>query len=343
MNACRRSCIIQARGCTRREALLHSTHVGRPLEFEVHAQRGRFVLARTVSALGVILVLALGVGNGWSSTIRVPEDFATIGEAIESADPGDSISVAGGQYPGSLVITRPLHLVSRERRGAEIIAGTQGTHVIHFEKAGGPCTVQGFKINGEVRSSSGIDVDESSIRILDNEIVKTTTAIFLRKSEGEIADNDLNDNVGCSIHLRGSSPTIVRNVILDRVSAAILLIGKKTTPVIGGSPGNGNVFGPGQEISVRNETKNDINARYNQWNWSSTVEMNSRPFPSDVSGIFDKIDDPRFGSVDYGDWVAADSPSGSSRGSTVLIVVVAAAGAIVVTVVFARRARRSPA
>lgn len=295
-------------------------------------------MARTVSALGVILVLALGAGNGWSSTIRVPEDFATISEAIERADPGDSISVAAGQYPGSLVITRPLHLISRERRGAEIIAGTQGTQVIHFERAGGPCTVQGFMINGEIRSSSGIEVVESSIRILDNEIFKTTTAIFLRKSEGEIADNDLNDNVGCSIHLRGSSPTIVRNVILDRVSVAILLLGNKTTPVIGGSPGNGNVFGPGQEVSVRNETKSDINARYNQWNWSTTVEMNSRPFPSDITSIFDKFDDPRFGSVDYAEWGAAGSASGISRNSIVLIVVLAAAA--VIAVAMARRARR---
>lgn len=60
--------------------------------------------------LAVFALATLGFACGHSkATIRVPQDAATIAEAIARADPGDTILVGRGTYPGGYVVPRDRH------------------------------------------------------------------------------------------------------------------------------------------------------------------------------------------------------------------------------------------
>jgi hypothetical protein len=50
-----------------------------------------------VLAVGV-LAMALTAGSARADIINVPDDYETIQEAIEAADPGDEVVVAEGEY-----------------------------------------------------------------------------------------------------------------------------------------------------------------------------------------------------------------------------------------------------
>ena len=50
------------------------------------------------SALCLLAVVALVVPHARASSIHVPDDYATIQEAVDNAFPGDLILVLGGDY-----------------------------------------------------------------------------------------------------------------------------------------------------------------------------------------------------------------------------------------------------
>lgn len=290
--------------------------------------------------LATAVALAVGPGHCWSATLKVPEDHPTIAEALEEAAPDDRILVGPGRYEENLLITKPVQLISERKGGAEIVGRELAKHVVEFRAVEGAATIQGFKIDGLNRSGNGILVERSSVRILGNEIIRTSLAIEFRSAGGEVAENVFRGNPGGEIMLRGSSPPVVRNRFEGVAAVAMSIIGKKSQPVIGGSPGQGNVFGPGYDQLISNETKNDINAKYNEWNWSATVEMNAEPYPTNITAIRDRHDEVRLGSVDYRNWAGGGSSLGRTRlGAAVLLVVVA----VVVVLVLALRRRKASA
>ena len=293
-----------------------------------------------VLLLSAGVVLTLGFHPCDSKTLRVPDDHATLTEAIAAASPGDTVAVGPGQYPENLLIRAPLHLVSIPRRQAEIVGQEARQSVVSIEGVEGGVLVRGFRINGNVGSTAGVGGLESSVRVEDNEIYMSTNGVELRQCDGEIADNLFRNNFGTAIHLRGSSPRIVRNRFDDRASAAILVVGKNSRPVVGGAPGEGNVFGNGYGSEITNETKNEIDARYNQWSWSATLQMDSQPYPSNINAIYDEFDSQRFGKVDYRHWVSGEG-GGEPRlrvGLTVAVAIVAVA-IVSMLVVLGRRRR----
>jgi nitrous oxidase accessory protein NosD len=77
------------------------------------------------------VVMALVTVSAWSAasaaagTLRVPAQFATIQEAVDTAAPGDEIRVGPGEYCGA-VLTKPLTL--RAEGGATIVGCAEPHH-----------------------------------------------------------------------------------------------------------------------------------------------------------------------------------------------------------------------
>ena len=66
---------------------------------------------RAIRALALILALALPVtSSALVVVIHVPDDYATITEALAAAPDHAVIEIAGGTYPETLIVTRPVSL-----------------------------------------------------------------------------------------------------------------------------------------------------------------------------------------------------------------------------------------
>jgi len=289
------------------------------------------------SVMCATVILAIGGQAVWAGSVRVPVDYATISEALASAGAGDTVFVDPGQYPENLSISRSVHLIAEGDSTAEIVAQERATPAVHVESVREPCTVRGFKINGMYFASAGIQAEESFVDILSNEIKATTVGVFFRRSQGRIEDNLFRVNPGGALRLHGSSPLVVRNRFEDVAPMAIQIVGKDSAPVIGGRDGSGNVFGAGYSTLVSNETKNDIDARYNEWNWSATVEMKSQGYPSNITAIYDQLDDAGLGTVDFRNWVEGESAGGP--GGRMMWLIPVAVVVVLVWVLASRRAR----
>ncbi len=71
------------------------------------------------------------------STIRVPRDYPTVGEAVEAANPGDTILVAAGTYREYVYVNKSLRIIGE---------GAEKTVVSSFEITADNVTVNGFDV-----------------------------------------------------------------------------------------------------------------------------------------------------------------------------------------------------
>jgi OOP family OmpA-OmpF porin len=80
--------------------------------------------------LALVAVVLLS-GAAWAKEINVPGDFSKIQEALNAAEPGDVILIAGGDYTENLLITKSVTLQGAGRDFVRIVGdGTVPTVVI---------------------------------------------------------------------------------------------------------------------------------------------------------------------------------------------------------------------
>jgi parallel beta-helix repeat protein len=114
---------------------------------------------RTASIVTVLLVLAAPAA---ADTLKVPQDFATIGDAVAAAADGDTISVSKGTYLETVSVTVPnLKLVGKN---ATIDAQFAGT-CLNIEASG--VSVSGFTLangtNGIFASGDNISISKCKV------------------------------------------------------------------------------------------------------------------------------------------------------------------------------------
>lgn len=113
-----------------------------------------------------VLVLDTQSAKAEPTTIVVPDDYSTIQEAVDAADPRDTIYVRAGTYLEHVSINKGVFLLG-ENRITTIVDGEPRGTVIHVDASN--VIISGFTIqNGDY----GIYIDDSeSVHISDNHIV----------------------------------------------------------------------------------------------------------------------------------------------------------------------------
>jgi len=147
-------------------------------------------------------------------TIRVPQDYTTIQEAINQASPGDTIQVSAGTYREHLYINKTLTLKGENRENT-VIDGTAAGYVIKSEST--TVDISGFTI---INGSNGILLENCNGSILKQNIVNgfPQRGIWLHYSNSNIiSDNIVSDNLWRGIVLCGHSSknTVTCNTIKD--------------------------------------------------------------------------------------------------------------------------------
>ena len=123
--------------------------------------------------------------------IRVPEDFSRIQEAVDFANPGDTIKVAPGIYYENVDVTKPLTLVG-ENRSTTIIDGSGGLCCIDVEADN--VNISGFTLRNRDRGVRLRCSNNNSIS--DNTILNNGFGIWVESSN----NNSISENTVLSNH-----------------------------------------------------------------------------------------------------------------------------------------------
>ncbi len=161
-------------------------------------------------ALYLALFFAIPVAALWQTTYYVPDDFATIQEAVEAVINGDTIVARPGTYHENIdFVGKAITLRSDKGPDCTTIDGNQVASVVSFLAGEGPDSViEGFRLtNG--RGSGGPNASDGG-------------GVACMNSHPTIANNIISNNsaneFGGGISCFESSPKIIGNVIAGNVS-----------------------------------------------------------------------------------------------------------------------------
>jgi len=151
---------------------------------------------RALAGFGLVqipMVLFAALVTSSPLSIRIPEQYATIQQAIDAAPPFAIIHVAPGTYIESLTIDKPLSLIG-DAGGATRIGGDHTVTVIRVTGTHDVTLKQMTVVGGEY----GILVDESeSVAITDNHVLFAWFAgIRLSRASAQITGNEVHATMG---------------------------------------------------------------------------------------------------------------------------------------------------
>lgn len=304
-----------------------------------------------VAAIAVA-ALVLVVSPARAATLHVPADYPAIQAAVLAASAGDTVLVAPGRYRELIQMKDGVVLRSADGPDTTFIVSPCLAEKLIDERAvevpegcGRSTVIEGFSFDPDKCPGSAIYVDHADPTIRGNKMLPSWGwGINLRYSKALIEHNLIDAANTFGILVRASSPEIYNNEIRNCVPRAIVIVGKDSKPIIGGSPEHGNKL-YGNVRSVSNESVNDIDATWNDWGWETASEMDQKGYPADIVAIFDHNEESGEGAdrgtVDYRHWVSArDKPVPGAEpveGRSVPWVLIVAAGLAVGVVLVSRR------
>jgi nitrous oxidase accessory protein NosD len=195
-------------------------------------------IAKKFAALTFIFLMLLGavsvrLGNS-SKTIVVPDDYATISAAVNSASSGDTILVKSGVYYENVVITKSLTLIGEDSQTTTVIGtgGVERGQNTVFTLAADQAEISGFTIESLNYSTSsnyatGISVEGDGCTITGNNIHNTYYGIFCSlQSLTTISGNNITSNFKDGIRFCGGSLNkIYENNIVGNAKSGIAIEG----------------------------------------------------------------------------------------------------------------------
>jgi nitrous oxidase accessory protein len=189
-------------------------------------------------------------------------DFSKIQEALNAAEPGDVILIAGGDYPENLLITKSVTLQGAGRDFVSIVGdGTVPTVVISKAKN---VVISGVTItNGR----TGIEMADSSLTLSDAVLKRNIRrGLSAERSVVEIKDSEVLETQpdaegfqGSGIRIGDHSKVTITNVTVTGNARVGIAVGDSSEATITGSkvldtmPNASGAFGYGIEIAVNSK------------------------------------------------------------------------------------------
>lgn len=183
----------------------------------------------------IVLSFVLSPLLACAHTLRVPDDFELIQQAINASVTGDTIIVAPGFHSDGVgwihIDDKGIHVLSEG--GPDVttistfdITGVMGTCAFYIENVNDPCTISGFKMAGHrYGEMAGSEytvrlINATNVKICNNIFYKNigATVISMDDSSPIIEGNLFNDNEQCvkAIRMQGNcNPIITNNTVFN--------------------------------------------------------------------------------------------------------------------------------
>ncbi|MGZ4918099.1 MAG: right-handed parallel beta-helix repeat-containing protein [Halobacteriota archaeon] len=171
---------------------------------------------KSLSLAAVVLILFASIAlpaSAASLTVGPSGQYKTITDAVNAAQPGDTITLDPGTYVENVTITKPLTLRGEGSSATTMRAANPGQDVIRLQGTG--IRIEGMKISGAT-GASGVHVDHvSGFTVAGVAVRNTGRAVYLDgASNGEVSNSNLADN-GYGVYCDGAS----RNTIAGNVAS----------------------------------------------------------------------------------------------------------------------------
>jgi len=215
------------------------------------------LLSKTVSGLVLILVLTgmLTLAFNIQSTRAEPKtwtvdddgsaDFHTIQEAINAANPGDTIFVYNGTYYEKIVLNKRVLLVGEHPESTIIDGGGSYGSVVNIV-AVDKVKFTGFTVRNSGRDyylRAGIVISSSRNVVVGNKVVNNLNGIVVYGSSNTVSGNNITNN-GDGIYLYGSSNnTIAGNYVAYNGDGIVLIESSNNNTVVGNNVANNRYYG----------------------------------------------------------------------------------------------------
>jgi hypothetical protein len=175
----------------------------------------------TIAAVFVALSLMAGAALAEGKTLRVPEDFARIQDAMKEARRGDSVVVGPGRYEGPVDIKNGVILQSTDGPDVTTIVGFRWW-VVRMADADTVTALIGFTVMGGRAADRVVYCSGGGApRVLDNVIEKGWFGLSCEGSSPTVRNNVVRQNKQ-GVHCLRSSPLIVNNHITDNGRGMVL-------------------------------------------------------------------------------------------------------------------------
>jgi parallel beta-helix repeat protein len=175
-----------------------------------------------VKFLTAVLVLTVLLGFGSLSyadgkTHYVPKDFATLQEAINAAEDGDTISVADGTYKGNINFKGKSITLTSDSANT-VIEGTEAGSVVTIDSNS---TLSGFIITSKNIDARGIYVKDASptienCTIIGNETTESGGGIYSTANSSPQIINCIITENGETVQVYGGTPQISFSFVGDQ-------------------------------------------------------------------------------------------------------------------------------
>jgi parallel beta-helix repeat protein len=234
------------------------------------------ILALLLTCLFTLL-LRLQIGRAQPSTITVPDDYATIQEAVNHASDGDTVFVKSGTYrENGIAVDKSISLIGQDRETTIIDAGSIA-HVLVINADN--VVVEGFIVrngfyacwvfgsncwisdNNFINDDSGAEIRGRNDTFTNNVCIGSTGAaitIFVNDSN-TVTSNIVKNGKFVGIYIfEGSNNTIMKNEITDNLDMGIII----------------DVLSSNNVVSQNNISRNGLTPSQ-LWNSGIVIHLNS--------------------------------------------------------------------
>ncbi len=176
-------------------------------------------MRRTLVLPIIFLILAVSTLTSWKTataaprTIVVPDNYPTLQQALDQANPGDTVFARAGIYNESLILSKTVSLLGENRQTTLIVGPVGPVLLLNANNI----TVSGFTIQSRsitgAYMQNGITVNSNSNLITNNVITANSYhGLYLNNSnQNTIKDNTISLNYWCGIVLSNSDNNKISN------------------------------------------------------------------------------------------------------------------------------------